>query len=207
MRCLWLRLETPAHVWPVGATIGRGVYPERWLYPQPWAFLTDGEPYMPTSGSNIAWASTDMNVSTSMRYPLLSPLVSSEGTRRQRLCPSDASCCFRNFLELYRYLDKGGGTNNEAIVGMRLPGGSHTVWNSPVVQQHLNSPPAGAEGVQRTGHCVVQKTTARYSARSPTSPMPSPLPDGISQCCFNSSAHMWVRTALLPCPMTNKMPG
>ena len=77
--------------------------------PQLWALLTDCEPYMPFSGSNIAWASADMNVSTSMMYPFLSLLVSSEGVRRHHLCPKNVRSCFRNFLELYLCLDKGGG--------------------------------------------------------------------------------------------------
>ena len=48
------------------------------------------------------------NVSTSMMCPFLSLHVSSEGACRQHLCPDNARCCFRNFLELYRCLDKGG---------------------------------------------------------------------------------------------------
>ena len=62
----------------------------------------------------MASASTDMNVSTSAMYPFRS--LSSEGVRRQRLCPNDATCCCRNFLELYRCLDRGGRGGGASIV-------------------------------------------------------------------------------------------
>ena len=39
-------------------------------------------------------------------YPCLSLLVSSEGAHRQR--PNNARCCFCNFLEIWRFLDRGG---------------------------------------------------------------------------------------------------
>ena len=65
--------------------------------PRLWALLTDGEPYVPVSGSYNAWASTDMNASTSMLYPFLSLPASSEGARRQPPGPSNARDCFWKF--------------------------------------------------------------------------------------------------------------
>ena len=63
----------------------------------------------PVSGSNIAWAFTDMNVLASMMYLCLLLRVSSEGVLRQRLCPNNARCCFRPILEFCRCLRKGRG--------------------------------------------------------------------------------------------------
>ena len=62
--------------------------------PQLWALLTDCD--------------TDMNVSTSMMYPFLSQLTSSEGVRRQRLCPNKARCS-ATFLNLRLFGQGGGG--------------------------------------------------------------------------------------------------
>ena len=62
--------------------------------PQLWALLTDRDPYMPILGSNIAWASTNMNISTSMMYPFLSLLVPSEGVCRQPLLSKQCKVLF-----------------------------------------------------------------------------------------------------------------
>ena len=56
-----------------------------------------------------------MNVSISMIYHVLSPLVSSEGARGQRFYPHNPTCRFRIFVEVYRHLDKGVGWGGQLL--------------------------------------------------------------------------------------------